>query len=124
MRVPLPRIRSPLLTIRGQVTALVTFMGVMQLIPIGAVGGMLANKVAAEPAPGSHVVHAGAPASSVISVGLFPVLFTVQVAVLVLFATWATRRTTGRMLRPVNEIRAELAAININDLSTRVPEPS
>jgi signal transduction histidine kinase len=46
------------------------------------------------------------------------------VAVLVLFATWATRRTTGRRLRPVNEIRAELAAININDLSTRVPEPS
>lgn len=114
MRVPLPHIRSPLLTIRGQVTALVTFMAVI---------GILANK-AAEPAHDSHVVYAGAPASSVISGGLFPVLFTVLVAVLVLFATWATRRTTGRMLRPVNEIRAELAAININDLSTRVSEPS
>jgi signal transduction histidine kinase len=55
---------------------------------------------------------------------LFPALFAVQVAVLMLFAAWEFRKTAGRTPRPVNAIHTELAAINAGDLGGRVPEPS
>ena len=55
---------------------------------------------------------------------LFPALFAVRVAVLMLFAAWEFRKTAGRTPRPVNAIQAELAAINAGDLGGRVPEPS
>jgi signal transduction histidine kinase len=74
-------------------------------------------------APDSNVVYAGGPVRSVISTGVFDALFAIQVAVLISLAIWATWKITGRTLRPVEAIRAELASTNVNDLSSRVPEP-
>jgi signal transduction histidine kinase len=75
-------------------------------------------------APDSPVVYAGRRTPGPISTGAFDLLFAGQVAALIFIAIWAAWKVTGRTLRPVNAIRAELAAINVNDLSTRVPEPS
>jgi signal transduction histidine kinase len=55
---------------------------------------------------------------------LYSALFSVQVAVLMLFAAWEFRKTAGRTPRPVNAIHAELAAINAGELGGRAPEPS
>jgi signal transduction histidine kinase len=83
------------------------------------------SAVRVEPTPDSPVVYAvGRPVASAIPNGFFETLFTLQAAALVLLAAWATWKITGRTLRPVDAIRAELAAINTNDLSTRVPEPA
>jgi signal transduction histidine kinase len=75
------------------------------------------------PAPGSHVVYAGRPASAQSSTGVIDSIFVTQGAALILLAVATTWKISGRTLRPVEAIRAELAAINVNDLSTRVPEP-
>jgi signal transduction histidine kinase len=72
----------------------------------------------------SAVVYAGRRTTGLISTGTFDLLFAAQVAILIFIAVWATWKVTGRTLRPVDAIRAELAAINVNDLSTRVPESS
>jgi signal transduction histidine kinase len=71
----------------------------------------------------SPVVYAGRRVPGVLSNGIFNTLFAVQVATLIFLTVWATWKVTGRTLRPVEAIRAELAAINFNDLSGRVPEP-
>jgi signal transduction histidine kinase len=73
--------------------------------------------------PDSPVVYAGRPGPGVTSTGDFDALFATQGAGLILVAALATWKITGRTLRPVEAIRAELAAINGNDLSNRVPEP-
>ncbi|MEV7971152.1 HAMP domain-containing sensor histidine kinase [Sphaerisporangium sp. NPDC088356] len=75
------------------------------------------------PAPDSNIVYAGGPIRGVVSAGVFDALFAVQVAMLISLAIWATWKITGRTLRPVEAIRTELAATNVNDLSSRVPEP-
>ncbi|MGW4644322.1 sensor histidine kinase [Sphaerisporangium sp. NPDC004334] len=72
----------------------------------------------------STVVYAGGPVRTVIATGVFDALFAVQVGVLISIAIWAAWKITGRTLRPVEAIRAELAATNVNDLSSRVPEPA
>jgi signal transduction histidine kinase len=77
----------------------------------------------ASTAQGPYVVYVGERVSSPISTGIFDTLFAIQVAGLIFLTAWATWKVTGRTLRPVGVIRAELAAINVNDLSSRVPEP-
>ncbi|MBC6462557.1 sensor histidine kinase [Actinomadura sp. HBU206391] len=75
------------------------------------------------PSPDSPVVYAGRRAAGTLSAGVFDTLFAVQVAALIALTAWATWRVTGRILRPVEAIRTELAAISVSDLSGRVPEP-
>ncbi|GAA3846653.1 hypothetical protein GCM10022226_82860 [Sphaerisporangium flaviroseum] len=75
-------------------------------------------------APDSNVVYAGDQVRWVISTAVFDALFAVQVAALIFLAIWATWKITGRTLRPVEAIRTELAATNVHDLSSRVPEPA
>jgi signal transduction histidine kinase len=75
------------------------------------------------PAANSPVVYAGRPASSLNSTEVFGRFFGLQDGVLIILAAWATWLITGRTLKPVDAIRADLAAVNGNDLSTRVPEP-
>ncbi|MFC4588517.1 sensor histidine kinase [Sphaerisporangium corydalis] len=75
------------------------------------------------PGQNSNVIYAGGPVRGVISTGVFDALFAVQVAALISLAIWATWKITGRTLRPVEAIRGELAATNVNDLSSRVPQP-
>ncbi|MEO3807735.1 HAMP domain-containing sensor histidine kinase [Sphaerisporangium sp. B11E5] len=71
----------------------------------------------------STVVYAGGPVRRLTSTGVFDALFAVQVVVLISLAVWAAWKITGRTLRPVEAIRAELATTNVGNLSTRVPEP-
>lgn len=87
-------------------------------------GCVRVSAVRVNPDPRSNVVYAGEQVRSVISAGVFDALFAIQVAVLISLAIWATWKITGRTLRPVETIRAELAATNVNDLSSRVPEPT
>ncbi|MEV4296892.1 sensor histidine kinase [Microbispora rosea] len=75
------------------------------------------------PGPDSPVVYAGRPINGFTPVGMFDLLFTAEVSVLVLLTAWATWKVAGRTLRPVEAIRSDLAAVNVNDLDTRVPVP-
>ena len=43
---------------------------------------------------------------------------------LIPLATWATWKVTGRLLRPVDVVRAELAVIDFGDLHARISEPA
>ncbi|RCG26503.1 sensor histidine kinase [Sphaerisporangium album] len=79
--------------------------------------------VRVDTSPGSHVVYAAGPDRGGISAGAFDLIFAVQVAALISVAVFATWKITGRTLRPVEAIRAELAATNLSDLSSRLPEP-
>ncbi|MEU9886381.1 HAMP domain-containing sensor histidine kinase [Sphaerisporangium sp. NPDC051011] len=72
----------------------------------------------------SNVVYAAGPDRGGISAGAFDLLFAVQVAALISVAVLAAWQITGRTLRPVEAIRAELDATNLSDLSSRVPEPA
>ncbi|GGK89333.1 two-component sensor histidine kinase [Sphaerisporangium melleum] len=76
------------------------------------------------PAPGSPVVYAGGQVPAPGAAGIIDSIFVIQGVCLILLAAAMTWKVTGRTLRPVDAIRAELAAINVNDLSTRVPEPA
>lgn len=76
------------------------------------------------PGPDSPVVYAGRPVNGLTPVGMFDLLFTVEVVVLVLLTAWATWKVAGRTLRPVEAIRSDLAAVNVHDLDTRVPVPA
>ncbi|GGO08529.1 hypothetical protein GCM10010116_17280 [Microbispora rosea subsp. aerata] len=76
------------------------------------------------PGPDSPVVYAGRRIDGFTPVAMFDLLFTVEVTALVLLTAWATWKVAGRTLRPVEAIRSDLAAVNVNDLDIRVPVPS
>ncbi|GAA1516314.1 hypothetical protein GCM10009677_57040 [Sphaerisporangium rubeum] len=73
--------------------------------------------------PGSTVVYAGGPVRTLTSTGVFDAMFAIQSVVLISLAVLATWKITGRTLRPVEAISAELATTNVGNLHTRVPEP-
>ena len=74
-------------------------------------------------APDSAVVYAARPMPSLLVTGLLEVLLGVAVLALSGLIARVTWRVVGRTLRPVEEIRAQLAEISATDLSRRVPEP-
>ncbi|GAA4558919.1 sensor histidine kinase [Planotetraspora kaengkrachanensis] len=76
------------------------------------------------PAADSPVVYAGRATPHGLSTGMLDLLFVAQALALLLLAALTTWKITGRTLRPVEVIRTQLAGINANDLSSRVPEPS
>ncbi|WP_433516914.1 sensor histidine kinase [Nonomuraea sp. CA-143628] len=65
----------------------------------------------------------GASAAERASAGPVRLLWIAQIALLILLATAATWKMTSCTLGPVLLLRAQLAAINVSDLSTRVPQP-
>ncbi|WP_433498039.1 sensor histidine kinase [Sphaerimonospora sp. CA-214678] len=69
------------------------------------------------------VVYAGRPAAVTTGPRGFDLLFAAQAAILIALTGWGAWKIAGRILRPIEAIRAELAAINVHDLGTRVPEP-
>ncbi|WP_157245279.1 sensor histidine kinase [Nonomuraea typhae] len=75
-------------------------------------------------AAGSPVVYAGRLTPGVLSTWLLEAVVASQVAILIGLAAWATWLVTGRSLRPVAAMRAELDAVNASDLSRRVSEPA
>ncbi|MBX6386137.1 MAG: HAMP domain-containing histidine kinase [Microbispora sp.] len=93
------------------------------LQPCTADGCMRLSALRVMPGPDSPVVYAGHPVDRFTPVAIFDLLFTVEVAVLVLLTAWATWKVAGRILRPVETIRSDLAAVNVNNLDTRVPVP-
>jgi signal transduction histidine kinase len=73
--------------------------------------------------PDSPVVYAGRRAPGKVSPRVFDAIFATQAAALIALAALATWKITGRTLRPVGVIQAELNAINGSNLDSRVPEP-
>jgi signal transduction histidine kinase len=73
--------------------------------------------------PDSVVVYAAQDMPSLLVTGLLEVLLGLAVALLTALVAWVTWRIVGRTLRPVEQIRAQLAEISATDLSRRVPEP-
>ncbi|XVQ10791.1 sensor histidine kinase [Spirillospora sp. CA-255316] len=74
-------------------------------------------------APDSVVVYAVKAMPPLLVTGLLEVLLVLAVLVLSALVAWITWRFVGRTLRPVEEIRTQLAEISASDLSRRVPEP-
>ncbi|NRQ34649.1 HAMP domain-containing histidine kinase [Nonomuraea sp. NN258] len=72
---------------------------------------------------GAPVVYAGRSSPSVLSTRMLEVIVFSQVAALIGLASWATWLVTGRALRPVAAMRAELDEVNASDLSRRVTQP-
>ncbi|GII52936.1 two-component sensor histidine kinase [Planotetraspora thailandica] len=75
------------------------------------------------PAADSPVIYAGRPAGGPSSQGMFDWLFAAEVLGLVLLTAWGAWKIAGRTLRPVEDIRAELASINVVHQGNRVAEP-
>ncbi|MEW9527574.1 sensor histidine kinase [Microbispora sp. NPDC049125] len=87
------------------------------------VGCVRLAAVLAWAARGSPAVFAGSRVPGLVSTSMFDAFFAIQVTGLIALATWTTWRVTGRTLRPVEAIRAQLALINADDRSSLVPEP-
>ncbi|MEO3794569.1 HAMP domain-containing sensor histidine kinase [Nonomuraea sp. B10E15] len=71
----------------------------------------------------SPVVYAGRRSPDVLDTRVLDVIVLVQVAVLIALASWTTWLVTGKALRPVAIMRAELDAVRAGDLSHRVSQP-
>ncbi|MEV5570377.1 HAMP domain-containing sensor histidine kinase [Spirillospora sp. NPDC052269] len=74
-------------------------------------------------APDSVVVYAATPMPWPLVNGALEALLIVAVLALSALVAWVTWRVVGRTLRPVAQIRAQLAEISDSDLSRRVPQP-
>ncbi|GLZ13682.1 hypothetical protein Acsp04_39170 [Actinomadura sp. NBRC 104425] len=72
----------------------------------------------------SVVVYAARPLPGYLVNGLLEAGLTGAVLALTAAAAWITWRIVGRTLRPVEQIRLQLAEISATDLSRRVPQPS
>ncbi|MER6951947.1 HAMP domain-containing sensor histidine kinase [Nonomuraea sp. NPDC000554] len=117
---PAARGRDPLSQVRPSPDHL---QADVEVCPKNADGQCLRlTAVRLSPAPTSPVVYAGRMVSPAPS-RTFRALWTAHIALLILLATAATWKMTSRMLGPIQLMRAQLAAINVSDLSTRIPQP-
>ncbi|MEV0389471.1 HAMP domain-containing sensor histidine kinase [Nonomuraea sp. NPDC050643] len=71
----------------------------------------------------SPIVYAGRSTPSVLDTRALETIVFSEIALLVALAAWATWLVTGRALRPVATLRAELDAVHAGDLSHRVAQP-
>ncbi|MFI9841496.1 sensor histidine kinase [Nonomuraea sp. NPDC051941] len=71
----------------------------------------------------SPVVYAGRSTPDLLANRGLEVVVFIEVGVLIGLASWATWLVTGRALRPVATLRAELDAVHAGDLSRRVTQP-
>ncbi|MFI7642106.1 sensor histidine kinase [Nonomuraea sp. NPDC049400] len=71
----------------------------------------------------SPVVYAGRATPDLLTSRTLEVVVFTQVGILIALASWATWLVTGRALRPVATMRAELDAVHAGDLSRRVTQP-
>jgi signal transduction histidine kinase len=84
----------------------------------------LVEAVRATTAPDSVVVYAARPVPSYLSNGVLEAMLALTALVLAALAAGITWGVVGRTLRPVGQIRAQLAEISGSDLSRRVPQPA
>lgn len=73
--------------------------------------------------PGSPVVYAAKPTPAVLSSDSLELAVAIQVALLVALVAWMTWIVSGRALRPVAAMRAQLEEVHSIDLSRRVSVP-
>ncbi|MFI7699874.1 sensor histidine kinase [Nonomuraea sp. NPDC049480] len=71
----------------------------------------------------SPVVYAGRRTPDLLSTRSLEMIVFAEIVVMIALAGWATWLVTGRALRPVATMRAELDAVHTGDLSSRVTEP-
>ncbi|MGW3342280.1 sensor histidine kinase [Nonomuraea rubra] len=71
----------------------------------------------------SPIVYAGRSTPEVLASRTLEVIVFAEVAMLIGLTAWATWLVTGRALRPVATMRAELDAVHAGDLSNRVTQP-
>ncbi|KAB2344081.1 sensor histidine kinase [Actinomadura rudentiformis] len=74
-------------------------------------------------APDSPTVYGAGRLPWVMTSGLLELLLALTVLALAALVAWTTWQVVGRTLRPVEEIRLQLAEISGSDLARRVPEP-
>ncbi|MEO3867801.1 HAMP domain-containing sensor histidine kinase [Nonomuraea sp. B12E4] len=72
----------------------------------------------------SPVVYAGRRTPDVLASRTLEIVVFSEVAVVITLTAWATWLITGRALRPVATMRAELDEVHAGDLSRRVTQPS
>ncbi|WP_433330463.1 HAMP domain-containing sensor histidine kinase [Spirillospora sp. CA-294931] len=84
---------------------------------------MLVEAIRVTTAPDAVVVYAGKSMPGFMTNGLLEALLAAAVLALTTLAAWVTWRVVGRTLRPVEQIRTQLAEISASDLSRRVPQP-
>ncbi|MER7499478.1 ATP-binding protein [Nonomuraea pusilla] len=72
---------------------------------------------------GDPVVYAARSAPDILASHSLEVITLAQAGALIVLTGWATWLVTGRALRPVATLRAELDAVEASDLSRRVTEP-
>ncbi|MEV4801561.1 HAMP domain-containing sensor histidine kinase [Nonomuraea sp. NPDC049421] len=73
--------------------------------------------------PDSPIVYAGRSSPDVLQTHTLEIVVFIEVAMLIALAGWSTWLVTGRALRPVGTMRAELDAVHAGDLSRRVTQP-
>lgn len=115
-----------------RLVVLVTLLATLMLLPMGMAGASLAGRTGVSDAwpkareqagVTASAVRAGRPADNVLSTGAVDALFILQVTGLVFITLWSSWMISGRAVRPVDAISAELTAIEDEDLSARLPEP-
>ncbi|MFG1695413.1 sensor histidine kinase [Nonomuraea sp. NPDC049309] len=74
--------------------------------------------------PDSPIVYAGRSSPDVLQTRTLEVVVAIEVTMLIVLAAWSTWLVTGRALRPVALMRAELDRVHAGDLSRRVTQPS
>ncbi|WP_440084935.1 sensor histidine kinase [Streptosporangium sp. LJ11] len=72
----------------------------------------------------SPVRAAGPRAAGFPSSGSRHLILVIEAVALISLATYAIWKVTGRVLRPVDVVRSELAVIGFGDLHTRISEPA
>ncbi|GAA4104936.1 sensor histidine kinase [Actinomadura miaoliensis] len=85
---------------------------------------MVIEAIRVDTAPESVVVYAARPLPGYLVNGLLEAALTAVVLALTAASAWITWRIVGRTLRPVEQIRTQLAEISATDLSRRVPQPT
>ncbi|MBB5781245.1 signal transduction histidine kinase [Nonomuraea jabiensis] len=73
--------------------------------------------------PGSPIIYAARRTTTLTSTTFVNAIVAAQAAVLTAGVGWIAWEVTGRILRPVEAVRSQLATITLNHLSDRIAEP-
>ncbi|MEW9530437.1 sensor histidine kinase [Microbispora sp. NPDC049125] len=74
--------------------------------------------------PVTPVYATGRQVAAFISTDPFHLILVVEAVTLISLAAWATWKVTGRVLRPVEAVRTELAGIDFGNLRAHLSEPA
>ncbi|WP_214102955.1 sensor histidine kinase [Acrocarpospora catenulata] len=92
--------------------------------PLPGDGCIYVTAIRADVTPGSLVVYAGRETPLMVRSRVLAAALTAQVLLLTAFIGWVAWKIAGRVLRPVDDIRQELAELTERNLNRRVPVPA